>query len=269
MLKFAMLMGGRRLAYRDSGHGPALVMLHGWGHSSVAFERVRDCWNGPGRLLAPDLPGHGHSGPGRGYELPLVAQDLLEWLDELKVQDLVLLGWSFGGQLALEMVRHLGGRLRALLLVASTPCFVQKDCWAAGQPVGRLRLLERQLRRDFLGGLEGFFRSQFQGETLANDLLESLWKEQLRRADPPREDATLAGLRMLAGNDWRTSLPVPACPVLVQHGAEDVVIPVAAGRFLADRLPGSRLELWSGCGHAPMLSRPQSCARLWQEYLVE
>ncbi len=83
----------------------------------------------------------------------------------------------------------------------------------------------------------------------------------LRAAIPPPDPgAALAGLEILAATDLRPTLAAVDLPTLVVHGERDPVCPSGAGRALAEAIPGARLSLLAGAGHAPFLSRPDALA---------
>ena len=57
------------------------------------------------------------------------------------------------------------------------------------------------------------------------------------------------------------------CPVLVVNGDEDQVTPLSGARQLADRLADARVEVFSRCGHWPMLERPAESQRALRDFL--
>ncbi|TLM62995.1 MAG: alpha/beta fold hydrolase, partial [Deltaproteobacteria bacterium] len=67
------------LAWRESGTGRPLVLVHGWSLSGAAFAELAASLDGF-RVLLPDLPGHGQSTPPAGVSLPALAGDLAAWL---------------------------------------------------------------------------------------------------------------------------------------------------------------------------------------------
>lgn len=105
--------------YQDSGAGVPFVFLHGSPGSSRLWRNVLPRI-GPGRLLAPDLIGMGHSGrPELAYQFADHARYLDGWFDALDLEGVVLVGHDWGGALACDWaVRH-PGRLRGLALMES------------------------------------------------------------------------------------------------------------------------------------------------------
>jgi len=267
-MKHFALAHGRRLAFRESGSGMPLVLLHGWSLSSAVFSEVIPELKARFRVLAPDLPGHGFSDPPAGeFRFGGIAADLAEWLNDLGIEGGALLGWSMGGQVALELCRLESLRIEKLILVATTPRFVRDGEWSAGLPSGQVRALGRNLGRNLRETLEQFFNLQFEGESLPPNRLEQL----ARLAAANRLDADPGSLRdaltALEKEDQRPLLEKTTMPSLVVHGELDRIVPPTVGSCLAARLACSRLEILQGVGHAPFLSRPQETIALWQDFL--
>lgn len=103
---------------------PALpvLMLHGHpgnGESMEVFGEVlgRDRW-----AIAPDLRGYGNSRVSDPFELSQHLEDLDALLDRLEIHDCILLGWSLGGIVAMELALRHPDRFKGLILVATAAC---------------------------------------------------------------------------------------------------------------------------------------------------
>lgn len=128
----------------QSGHGELPVLLiHG---NSSCLEVFRYQLDGPrarqNRLIAFDLLGHGRSGdaidPTCTYTLPGFADVSREVLSLLAVEEVVVLGWSLGGHIALEMLQEFSGA-KGLVLVGTPP--VGADTFSKGfRPSPHLKL---------------------------------------------------------------------------------------------------------------------------------
>jgi pimeloyl-[acyl-carrier protein] methyl ester esterase len=268
-VKRLRLSDGRILAWRDHGAGPGvpLVLLHGWTLSSAVFTEVL-AELGPERpVLAPDLRGHGASDPGPGYGLNEFAADLAEWLRALHHPAIDLVGWSLGGQVALELALAGEVRVRRLVLVAATPRFAAEADWAHGLPDGQIRTMARNLDGDYEGTLSKFFLLQFAGEAMSRHRLRHLADFAVRAAPLTSKNVALAALETLRQTDLRPRLRAVSCPVLVHQGELDRITLPAAAPWLAAALPQGRLRLEPGVGHAPFLSQPREALRWWREFL--
>jgi haloalkane dehalogenase len=92
---------GTTIAHREQGDGRPIVFLHGNPTSSHVWRRVLP-EIGPGRLLAPDLVGMGESGPAASYTFAEHARHLDAWFDALDLGPAVLVGYDWGGALAMD-----------------------------------------------------------------------------------------------------------------------------------------------------------------------
>lgn len=104
--------------HEERGVGPAFVFLHGNPTSSHVWRNVLPALEKMGRLLAPDLIGMGKSGkPAIAYSFDDHARYLAAWLDALALQDIVLVGFDWGGALAMDWAARNPDRLRGLVLM--------------------------------------------------------------------------------------------------------------------------------------------------------
>ena len=88
---------GDRIAYRDTGHGHALLLIHGMAGSSATWRAIIPQLSKQFRVIAPDLLGHGMSAKPRGdYSLGAFAVFLRDLLDELGVDRATVIGQSLG-----------------------------------------------------------------------------------------------------------------------------------------------------------------------------
>jgi pimeloyl-ACP methyl ester carboxylesterase len=89
---------GERIAYRDTGAGEALLLIHGMAGSSATWRAVIPELSKKYRVVAPDLLGHGESAKPRGdYSLGAFAVSLRDLLDELGISRATVVGQSLGG----------------------------------------------------------------------------------------------------------------------------------------------------------------------------
>jgi pimeloyl-ACP methyl ester carboxylesterase len=103
------------LAVEECGHGEIpLVMIHGNSYSRGVFRhQLHSSLSANHRLIAFDLPGHGESSnapdPERTYTLQGCADAATELLGKLGVTNAIVLGWSMGGNIGIEMIPRFAG----------------------------------------------------------------------------------------------------------------------------------------------------------------
>jgi len=263
-LKRCRLTDGQQLRYLDIGQGPPLVLLHGWGMSSAIFADTIQALAEEFRLLIPDLRGHGHSEPGQDYRLDSFVSDIQSWLDSLQIESCRLIGWSFGGQIALKLAATALLPIERMVLVSSTPKFCQSADWAFGLPAVQVRAMQRQFQRDPVATLDEFVAMMFAGDSCATALAMKGRESSIL----PDFEAGKQTLTTLEVGDLRGALGDIQTPTLVHHGKSDMIIPVSAGAFLAEQIPNAVASLWDNVGHAPFLSAPERSRSLWKEFLL-
>lgn len=256
----------RKLSWYEGGEGPPLVLLHGWSISAAAFEEVADRLCQDFHILVPDLPGHGNSSVTIDNDLAGLADDLTTWLQKVADEPVILAGWSLGGMLAMQIASNSLHPLKQLVLIGTTPRFTNKDDWSLGLPAAQVHALKRNLKRHFEKTLAEFFRLTLSGEAISPERLRAIRNFAVINKPLPEKDTAVSFLEVLACQDQRESLASIDCPVLVMHGSEDQVSPIAAGRYIAEAVKDGSLVEFPGVGHAPFWSKPEVFADTLREH---
>ena len=240
-----------QLHVESVGEGPPLVLLHGWAMHAGLFAPIVPLLAKRHRVLAVDLPGHGHSDSLRPWTLPRVVEAL-----ERRFADagaLSVLGWSLGGALALAWARHAPSRISRLVLVATTPKFLAGEDWPHAMTEETLGRFAHELRVAFKPTLLRFLTLQVQGSGEGRLALSALRQQLSARGEP--DPAMLAdSLAALRAIDLRGDVAHLRQPALVVTGGRDTLAPLEAGAWLAKTLPAGRLHAFAGAAHAPFLS---------------
>lgn len=229
---------------------PPLVFLHGWGFNGGIWADVCRRLNKP--CLAPDLPGYGTTPP----VAPYTAETLADSLAAAMPFECVLVGWSLGGMVALAWAASRPEQIRALVLVSSTPVFVNRDDWTFGLEPEGVDAFARDLVQDYRTTLTRFLALQAHGAEAARAVIGHLRAQVFERGEPD-PGVLAAGLELLRTVDLRGQVQKVRCPALVIHGEHDTLCSPAAGRWLAEHLPQARLALNARAAHAPFLSHPE------------
>src|SRR3954452_20573500 len=111
---------GHRVAYRQEGSGPLIVLVHGITSSSATWERVMPALAERYTVIAPDLLGHGQSAKPRGdYSLGAYASGLRDLLVSLGQDRATFVGHSLGGGVAMQLSYQFPELCERLVLVDS------------------------------------------------------------------------------------------------------------------------------------------------------
>ncbi len=243
------------------GSGPQLVLVHGWGLHGGIWAGLPLRLAQRFRVTVVDLPGHGRSSIAARMDLDSIA-DALTTLVE---QPALWLGWSLGGLVTLALAARRPERVHRMVLVGSTPKFVQAENWVHGMAAEVFAGFARGLEQDYRATLLRFLSLQAGAGDAGRALVKQLRAELFQHGEPQLA-ALRAGLAILRDTDLRATLAGIDAPTLVLHGSHDRLTPPAAGEFLAAQLPRARYRLLHGAGHAPFLSDPEAFATAVAEF---
>ena len=244
-----------RLHVETSGNGPALALLHGWGLHGGIWQSIRGALARHFTLHIIDLPGHGYSKHIEAASLAGMGHAVVESLPER----FHLCGWSLGGQVAMHVAAYSPARVEKLVLVSSTPSFIQRADWAPAMAPGVLEDFAARLKTDYRKTLLNFLRLQVLKDPHADAHALSLFHdlcEMLFARGEPHPAALSDGLSILRDSDLRDVVTRIDHAALVVHGDRDTLIPRLAGDWLAQNLVDAHYLPLQRCGHVPFLSHP-------------
>jgi putative pimeloyl-BioC--CoA transferase BioH len=233
--------------------GANLVLLHGWGMNSRVFADVAWRLERSFCIHLLDLPGFG-----RQVAAGEMVHDAEGWLNHLEAQlpaECHLLGWSLGGQLATLLALRNPQRIRSLITVASSPCFVAEEEWPGMQP-GVLANFAQLLVKDPAKTIDRFLAIQAMGSPSAREDIRHLRNEVLS-APLPHPAALTLGLSLLETLDLRTELVQLTMPVLHLFGRLDGLVPVAVAEKIRTLQPEAKVEIFASSSHAPFITEPE------------
>jgi pimeloyl-[acyl-carrier protein] methyl ester esterase len=233
------------------GRGQSLVLIHGWGMNASVWGGVPDILAENFRVTCLDLPGHGRSRSLSLGSLSVVAEQLASAVPN----DSIILGWSLGGLLAMELASRFPGKVKKLLLVNSSPCFVRRDNWPHALDAEVFAAFEQGLQDDYSLTLRRFLGLQLQGVVDVRELIRVL-RRKLELA-PPDTEALHQGLRLLCESDLRSLLSGLGMPVAALLGARDTLVPGAVAGVLRSECGVASVEVIPDGAHIPFLTHPE------------
>lgn len=247
------------------GEGPDLVLLHGWGMNSQVFRGVVEPLAVHHRVHLLDLPGFGLS-----QNSAAVPHSLTNWLEQLLTalpESCHLLGWSLGGQLATLLALRWPERVKSLITVASSPCFVAAEGWP-GMASSVLENFAHALQQDAGKTIERFLAIQAMGSGTARDDIRQLRTLLLERPIPDGTALAL-GLELLAQLDLRLDLVKLSQPCLRLYGRLDALVPLAAAEAIARIHPMSWQHLFGASAHAPFITESAEFVQILTNFVGE
>jgi pimeloyl-[acyl-carrier protein] methyl ester esterase len=241
-----------------------VVLLHGWGMSSVVFDALMRDLAPACRAHAVDLPGYGGRTRPEPYTLDALAQRVADGAP----RRCAALGWSLGGLVALRWAAQAPEQVERLVIVAGTPCFVRRDDWPHAVAPEVLDSFASDLRLDRERTIRRFMALQAHGDENPKEVTRALAAASSDRFGVS-DDALERGLGILRETDLRPHVDEISQPALLIHGARDELVPIAAAEYLAEHLRLAELEIVSGAAHAPFLSEPRRVAQRILDFLDE
>ncbi len=252
-----------KLYYEQHGHGPEVVLIHGWAlHGGVWVDVVRDL-SKDFRVTVVDLPGHGRSRAWLPQEF--TPASLAGAVQRVLAGPAHWVGWSLGALVVLAAAQKNPQAVKKLVLVSATPKFIRSDDWPWAMEPEVLDQFARDLEHDYAATLRRFLSLQVAVQ--ADRLALSRLRAELFRYGEPDTAALRAGLRLLKEEDRRAMLPAIQAPALVIHGKLDRLVPVGAACYLSEHLPQAQLEIVAGSGHAPFLSHSAIFLKKLKDFL--
>jgi pimeloyl-[acyl-carrier protein] methyl ester esterase len=245
------------------GQGPDLVMLHGWSMHSAVWHKLADQLSQHFTLHLVDLPGHGYSDwRDNGFDLKQLVNDLAEQLPD----SAYCLGWSLGGLISIAFSHQYPERVKKLILMAATPCFVKTDDWRHAMDASVFNLFADNLVDNQHDTLQRFLMLQARGAAQSRTTIRQL-SEQLAKQAPAQPIALKAGLELLINSDLRQQLTKIKSPTKAILGERDTLIPVAVAESLNELKPNFDISVIEGGGHAPFISHPTECQVAIEQFL--
>ena len=252
-----------RLHIEDTGgNGRPLVLIHGWPLSGQAWGSQVSVLQAAGyRVVTYDRRGFGRSDkPESGYDYDVLADDLQRVMDQCKLQDVTLVGFSMGGgEVARYIARHGESRLHSVVFAAAVPPYLMKT---ADNPEGPLTPASAQQMRKTLEEDRSAFFEQFTRDFFsANGVLqvtESQRADAIALCHQSAQHAALACMDAFGSTDFREDLKKVTVPTLVIHGEADAIVPIeGSGRRTHLAVSHSSLVSVPGAPHGLNVSHAQ------------
>ncbi len=246
---------GAQIFYKDWGSGQPIVFHHGWPLSADDWDNQMLFFLGKGfRVIAHDRRGHGRSSQtSGGNDMDSYAADVAALADALDLRDAIHIGHSTGGgEVTRYVARHGKGRVaKAVLISAIPPVMVKSDKNPGGLAIevfdgyrAALAANRAQLYLDIASGpFYGFNRP---GATVSEGTIRNWWRQGMMGG----ANAHYECIKVFSETDFTEDLKVIDVPVLVMHGSDDQVVPIADSAELSVKLlKNGKLKVYDGYPH--------------------
>ena len=227
-----------------------LVMLHGFGCDSRVFQSIGTKLSKDHDVIMVDLPGHGQTKE-QFRSFHYSAYQLLGALGIYLKEPFTLLGWSMGGQIALEMYKQKPELIRSLVLISSTPKFVASDDFEQGMNEAVFSKFKKGLKNDPKRTMDDFYSLMFAEKEEAGKYLPSLITQT------PSLTTLNECMESFEKFDERDILEDVNVPALILTGDSDKIVDMKASEYMSGKAKNSILKIFKGAGHAPHLTREE------------
>lgn len=243
-----------RIYYTDYGKGKPVILIHGWPLSNEMWEyQINDLVNSGHRVIAYDRRGFGKSSkPWDGYDYDTMTDDLKSLIDQLKLEDITLIGFSMGGG---EVVRYFSkyagkGVTKVVLISSITPYMLKTESNPDGVPQETFAEMTENMKNDRIGFIDDFGKTFF-GVTLMSKPLSTPLLEYYRMlCSFASHRATQECAKAFATTDFRKEMHTVNVPTLIIHGDEDKTVPITpTGKESTKLIPNNAMLIYQGAPH--------------------
>lgn len=245
---------GCNITMMRGGAGRPLLILHGAGGMGSWAPYMADLATRHD-VIVPEHPGFGASDtPDWLDTIPDLANFYLDFLDQLDLQDVDLVGLSIGGWIAAELAARNSRRLASLTLVA-----------AAGIHVKGVAQIDTFLSND-----EQRIRDMFHDPKRADEMLQHASRPEFEDINLKNRTTTAKLIWQPRGYDphlykWLHRIDVPT---LLIWGANDRLFPKDYALAYQRLIPGSKVEIIADCGHLPQIEQRQAFVSALEGFLA-
>ncbi|GLT23564.1 2,6-dioxo-6-phenylhexa-3-enoate hydrolase [Zoogloea oryzae] len=260
--------GGFETNVHDVGSGAPVLLIHGSGPGVSAWANWRlviPALAKDRRVIAPDMVGFGYTDRPAGiqYSMDTWVQQALDLLDTLGLEQVDLVGNSFGGALAMALAIRAPQRVRRLVLMGSV-----------GVPFAITEGLDAvwgyEPSFEAMRGIMDYFA--WSRELVSDELAELRYQASIR----PGFQESFAAMFPAPRQRWVNAMTsreadIRALPheTLIIHGREDKVIPLSNSLTLAEWIANAQLHVFGHCGHWTQIEHNARFNRLVGDFLAE
>ena len=244
-----------------------MIFAHGFGCSHETWRDVAPRFIDSHRVITFDQVGAGASNlaaydRGKYDSLHGYADDLIEIIDELDLTDVVYVGHSVSCMIGVLASIRRPELFGALILVGSSPRFVDAEGYTGGFSEADIEALLDSLDANYLGWsaqMAPAIAGNAERPEVGERLVESFCSIE------PQIASQFARVTFLS--DSRDDLPKVTTPTLVLQSSDDILAPLPVGHYVHEHIRGSRLVVMTSRGHMPNLSNPDQLVREIRDFL--
>lgn len=216
----------------DSGEGPPVVVLHGWGGRIESMAPVIACVERDHRVVSVDLPGFGESPtPSEAWATSDYARFVSGLLVQREIRRAHFVGHSYGAKTSLYIAATDPGRVDRLVLVGSSGLRTPPS-------------MRARMKRSVSKGARVAGKAGAPGRRVRDAIYDRIASSDYKEAGPMRPT-----LVRVVNEDLTPLLTRVEASTLLVWGTDDDAVPVAHARTMERLIPDAGLVLFEGAGH--------------------
>jgi 3-oxoadipate enol-lactonase len=248
-----MIINNLLVSFTDEGEkgSSVIIFIHGFPFNKSMWNLQVESLKDKYRLITYDIRGHGNSDAGNEvFSIDLFVNDLINFMDALKIDKAILCGLSMGGYIALNAIEKYKERFDALILsdtqcIADTPEAEKK----------RINAIESIRKTGVEKYAEESIKNLFASESFTTRIKEIADVREMI-VKTPEQSLCRTLLALSVRKETCHRLSEIKVPVLIMVGNEDKITPPAAARFMHEIIEGSLLKIIDHAGHLSNLENP-------------
>ena len=252
-------LGGKKIHYTVQGNGPALVLVHGFGGSTFAWDKLVGYLTPHYTVYALDLLGFGLSDKpvDASYALPAQADIVCALITALGIEETVLIGHSMGGVIVADAVSKLPGRIKGIIMIEpgfyyTPPAFFQHLFSPFDRAMAKMFYSRMGREKSFVG-------SYYDTSLVTPEMIDELL---IARQTPGAVEAMQAMSSDPAAystyEDIAAAVTGPSLMIWGERGEKTRTREIEDSRRL---MKGSQLVMVEKCGHYVQDEKPEKCAK--------
>jgi pimeloyl-[acyl-carrier protein] methyl ester esterase len=245
------------------GRGEPLLMIHGWGVNSEIWVSLVDELKLFASVYLIDLPGMGGSSSISPYTLDNIAKEIKA---NVPIKKFNILGWSLGGQVAMSLAIRMPEFVEKLILMSTTPCFVEKKDWPYGVNKQFFSNFELETKQNLNNTLLKFFLIQTRDINDSKNVMRFLKNTFIEIRDDNKSSMQSA-LNVLKETDLRNEVKKIDKPTLIIAGDKDRLTSSKASIWLYEKIKGATLKEIKGANHMPFISHRETMIESVKKFL--
>ncbi len=244
-----IVINGISVHYKVVGQGPTILILHGWGRGSDSYSTVQEQLALAGfKVIVPDLPGFGKTNPPhRVWGVDDYTNFVFQFARVLGLQKFVLLGHSFGGQVALKVAVLYPELVQSLILYGAA---------VIRRKPGTKTIMVRYIAK----------AGNMMFSVWPLSMIQSFARKILYRILRNRDERYSKGIMKQVGEkilrqDLSAFLGGVKVPTFIIWGDRDDKTPLQDAYILKEGIQGSSLEIIPNAGHRIHQEAPEQFVR--------